>query len=391
MECNPLQDDYDRYPKSRRGGPALAAHIAKYAARGTYDLQPDEIFWRDIQPYLLSKGYRLRPRYKPGWVAPWIGTDIDPSAFEEYQPSLLPRVIDARRESDDALVAIKWIPDEAHTRNEIDILRFLSSDELLRDSQNHCNPLLETLPHPDEPNGILMITPWLYDPMFVPVLRVNELIDMMVQLFEGIVFLHKHGVAHRDCTGGNILQDSSSAFPGLRCHPWYCYMSEDMQTTYDPLPRYMCTFRYYFIDFGVSSRDEYLVTGSICRDASAPELSETVPYNPFKLDVYLIGNHFLEDYLNKYSNLEFLRPLLLHMTRRDPNGRPTAEESLQTLKQVASHPSDIRFRWRLRKRGEGVVSALFFDVRSLWHEAYLQFRHWFLGTSELSFGRPSGA
>lgn len=63
----------------------------------------------------------------------------------------------------------------------------------------------------------------------------------------------------------------------------------------------MCTFRYYFIDFGISTRFEgpgpYRVTGCIGRDPSPPELSETVPYDPFKLDVYVLGNHFIQDYL----------------------------------------------------------------------------------------------
>ena len=28
-----------------------------------------ELFWRDHQPWLEEKGYMLRPRYKPDWVA----------------------------------------------------------------------------------------------------------------------------------------------------------------------------------------------------------------------------------------------------------------------------------------------------------------------------------
>ncbi|EJD38714.1 hypothetical protein AURDEDRAFT_128716 [Auricularia subglabra TFB-10046 SS5] len=392
MEYNPLQDDYVRFPRSKRGGPALAARIAKSAAEGRYTLNTDEQFWRDIQPYLLSKGYRLRARYRPGWVAPWIGTDIYPSAFEESRQCILPSVIDARRESDNMLVGIKWIPTAEHTRKEVDILRFLSDDDLRHDPRNHCNPLLETLPHPEDPNGVLMVTPWRNDLIIIPIERVNELVDMMLQLFEGIVFMHEHGVAHRDCTDWNIMQDSTSAFPGLRCHPWHCDMSEDMQKPYTPLPRCMCMFRYYFIDFGVSSRHDgpgpHLVTGAVCRDATAPELSETVPYDPFKLDIYLIGNHFLQEYLNKYSNLEFLRPLLVQMTRRDPASRPNAHEALRMLKEAGSRPPGLFFRWRLRKRGEPAGAAVFRDACALWFEAYLQLRHWFFGTHELSFGRP---
>lgn len=30
-----------------------------------------EIWWCDLQPWLEEKGYRLRPRYRPGWVPSW--------------------------------------------------------------------------------------------------------------------------------------------------------------------------------------------------------------------------------------------------------------------------------------------------------------------------------
>lgn len=30
-----------------------------------------EVFWRDLYLWLEEKGYRLRPRYHPDWVASW--------------------------------------------------------------------------------------------------------------------------------------------------------------------------------------------------------------------------------------------------------------------------------------------------------------------------------
>lgn len=46
--------------------------------------------------------------------------------------------------------------------------------------------------------------------------------------------------------------------------------------------------RYYFIDFGISSWNEDLTVGDAGQER-APELSETIPYNPYKLDVYILG------------------------------------------------------------------------------------------------------
>ena len=40
--------------------------------------------WVTFQPYLLSKGYRLRPRYHPDWVPSWKkDTSLHPSDCED--------------------------------------------------------------------------------------------------------------------------------------------------------------------------------------------------------------------------------------------------------------------------------------------------------------------
>ncbi len=39
-------------------------------------LDPVEVVWRDRQEYLESRGYLLRPRYRPGWIS---SLKLDPS------------------------------------------------------------------------------------------------------------------------------------------------------------------------------------------------------------------------------------------------------------------------------------------------------------------------
>ena len=46
--------------------------------------------------------------------------------------------------------------------------------------------------------------------------------------------------------------------------------------------------RYYFIDFGISSRNRDKVVG-VFGVFKAPELSLDVPYDPYKVDIYLLG------------------------------------------------------------------------------------------------------
>ena len=44
-----------------------------------------EIPWRDRQPFLLQRGYVLRPRYHPGWVASWVTNPaLRPRQCEDY-------------------------------------------------------------------------------------------------------------------------------------------------------------------------------------------------------------------------------------------------------------------------------------------------------------------
>lgn len=66
------------------------------------------------------------------------------------------------------------------------------------------------------------------------------------------------------------------------------------------------SFKYYVIDFGISTLFEDrtispLVTGAFAQDDDVPELSETVPYSPFLVDVFTLGNVFKNVFLEVYS------------------------------------------------------------------------------------------
>lgn len=58
--------------------------------------------------------------------------------------------------------------------------------------------------------------------------------------------------------------------------------------------------KYYYVDFGISSQftsdDEEqtsrLVVGTDGLDDEVPELSDVTPYDPFKVDVFILGNYF---------------------------------------------------------------------------------------------------
>ena len=57
------------------------------------------------------------------------------------------------------------------------------------------------------------------------------------------------------------------------------------------------TVTYYLVDFGISSwfqpdDTNRLVLGTSGLDEEVPELSDDVPYDPFKVDIFVLGNFF---------------------------------------------------------------------------------------------------
>lgn len=68
------------------------------------------------------------------------------------------------------------------------------------------------------------------------------------------------------------------------------------------LSRTEVTLKYYYIDFGISvlippESTQRLVVGEYGRDQDPPELSAEVPYDPFKLDIFIVGNMFHNEFV----------------------------------------------------------------------------------------------
>lgn len=116
---------------------------------------------------------------------------------------------------------------------------------------------------------------------------------------------------------------------------------------------------YYFVDFGLSTYKKCLTTG-VDGQERAPELSDHVPYNPYKLDVYILGmaykrffesvsgaaapispmsNHVPQIY--RASDFKPLQPLTDFMTPVDPAARPSARAAHDRFKEIlAEIPKD---------------------------------------------------
>ncbi|KAI0041908.1 hypothetical protein FA95DRAFT_1564896 [Auriscalpium vulgare] len=320
-------------------------------------LTPYEAWWRDHAPYLETRGYRLRPRLRPGWIASWKTGAITELAAEDSAVSMpRPRLMDATRISDGHMVYIKYMGTDCQ---EYTIAHLLASDSAQKDSKNHSVPVLDAFHDAENSSMSFVVMPYLR-PVNGPAFQfIGEVLDFGEQILEGLAYMHEQGVAHRDCAFRNMGMDARAMYPeGF--HPVHDTWTPTKSGQAKRLSRLEVGVKYYFIDYGISSyypsgTQRTLVTGDLGRDREVPELSKDIPYDPFKVDIFIIGNALRQEFYNLYSNLGFLAPFIAQMTRTEPSTRPTAEQMLHEWRAMRRHFNAVQKHWRLRRRGETFI------------------------------------
>ncbi|CEL61116.1 hypothetical protein RSOLAG1IB_09767 [Rhizoctonia solani AG-1 IB] len=145
--------------------------------------------WVSFQPYLLSKGYQLRPRYRPDWVPSWkVDTTRHPSDCEDSKDSMPVRVLDAIRTKDDLQVIIKMlVPRQGEGQSELAVLEYFSSPELKGHPDNHVVRLLDSFPIPGKESGHFIVMPLLGEFRDPPFKTIAEIHDFLQQIFKAII------------------------------------------------------------------------------------------------------------------------------------------------------------------------------------------------------------
>ncbi|KAI0363835.1 hypothetical protein BV20DRAFT_1039723 [Pilatotrama ljubarskyi] len=321
-------------------------------------LAPIEVFWRNRQPFLQAHGYTLRSRYRPGWIPSWRRDPaVDVFKAEDHLTChpFRPNLMDARRISDGKLVQLKRVPNDSH---ELEIATFLSSSRLREDPRNHSVPLLDSLQDPEDPGYTYMVMPYLRYIDNPPFDTIQSIIDCVTQLLEGLAFLHEHGVAHRDCAFKNVMMDAEALFP-RGFHPMAeVSLPQQINVLAPTLPRWRARPTYYFVDFGISTKfspsdTNKLVLGRDGLDQEVPELSDDIPYDPFKVDIFILGNLFAKEFVLKYKNMGVLLPLVRAMINPDPALRPTAAEALRQWQEAVRNASYIELLYQYGRIWQG--------------------------------------
>ncbi|EDR05086.1 uncharacterized protein LACBIDRAFT_330194 [Laccaria bicolor S238N-H82] len=253
-------------------------------------------------------------------------------------------VQDAVRKVNNQQVILKKVDTRRYPHEE-EISSYFSSKELSDIPQNHCVPILETIRVPDEEHVVILVMPLLRPCKDPPFETIGEVVEFFRQVFEGMLFMHQHRIAHRDCHAPNVLVNADAMYPG-GFHPAKQNMAPDWKGKAKHFTRTEHVPKYYFIDFGLSVRfgpDDSTPRARVVRGGDRdypPELEDmNVEYDPFPTDVFHLGHLIIHEFtegnqslgVKKTLGLEFMEGLAADMTNPDPLKRPTMDEV------VASH------------------------------------------------------
>ncbi|TFK92729.1 hypothetical protein K466DRAFT_594989 [Polyporus arcularius HHB13444] len=308
-----------------------------------------EFFWRDHYRFLEEKGYRLHHRYSPDWEPSWLKSGKSPVRCEDGFPPFRLTTIQATRTSDGRIVVLKQIWTK-NTPTEVKITRFFCNKRNAVDPKNHSVFVYDTLQSPIY-KVVFFVMPYLMRVHDIKFATVGEVLECLRQIFEGLLFIHRQNVAHCDLQIFNIMMDP---MPLLSEVPHFLWEHRSYVNPERRVKRYTRTdhpVRYYIIDFGLSTKfspgEPHIAPIVFGGDKSVPEYADA-PGNcdPFKVDIYHLGNMIREDFMQESRSLGFMRSLVDSLTCEEPSDRPTIEEAMQEFEQLLGSLS----QWTLRSR-----------------------------------------
>ncbi|PPQ80003.1 LOW QUALITY PROTEIN: hypothetical protein CVT25_001409, partial [Psilocybe cyanescens] len=219
----------------------------------------------------------------------------------------------ARRlhDSQDVILRVITAGGQGHTHLKI-YRRLIAPPDILM-SNNHILPILHEIIYQDI--TIVAVPTLMFDPC--PFLF-EDMLHMVLQMFEGTAYLHRNLIAYRDLFLANFMVE---------------WMPESLiERSFGVRPRV------YIIDFETAVEFPTDSTDRKCSDPPvilseygrpvAPELSSGLPYCPFRLDMWQIA---FDLYTVYHTGLIEIDTLWADLTVDAPEDRPTADEAMQML------------------------------------------------------------
>ncbi|KAI0371382.1 hypothetical protein BV20DRAFT_965597 [Pilatotrama ljubarskyi] len=320
------------------------------------DEQCDPI-WHVLQDYLKARGYLIwHTRGDYGYMRPpentestcngfafapihrgWLNGSRIAKLYSFFSPNSLNR---AARSVDGRDVVIRVISVGSEGRSQLEILKYVSRGPVSQATPNHAIPLFDLFELEDVVLGVFprvgfnlfdAYNSWAEN-------SVGDIVDMIMQCLEALGFLHLLGIAHRDAFKDNFLVQ------------WFPESMVPNQLT-------IARPRIFLNDFETAVRfaEDVPLTARTCVGLPlcatfptpdryfrncAPELLLDEPYDPFKLDVWQVGDS-LRDLRTTIPEID---AVLCAMTEDDPETRVSAVVALMRISSVVNSMAPYSLR-----------------------------------------------
>ncbi|KAF7314765.1 Protein kinase domain-containing protein [Mycena kentingensis (nom. inval.)] len=266
-------------------------------------------------------------------------------------------------DAQDRICALKALH-STRSATELSLLTFLNSPKLRTDPANHTIPLLDSgKPLATQEWSFAAMPYWPRSVQVCVMWEVDDYFERLGQALEGLAFMHRHGIVHRDISPTNLL---------LNLHT-----PSAARDVYTPLARLRIKLAY--IDFGCAARYpadtdpmEWTGTGYVgTGEHVAPEVprdrKSAKRYRVAPVDVYALGSVFLSalnweqlhcatfgnpsslplaahQLIVSLPSTQGYLALLTRMTHPDPLQRPSAQFALDTCRALRTG-LPARVRW----------------------------------------------
>ncbi|PIL28155.1 hypothetical protein GSI_09692 [Ganoderma sinense ZZ0214-1] len=314
--------------------------------RGPFDMHGSdhtEAIWEALGPFFADRGYTLWPH---GHIFITTASEDDMvvngymyagphrAQSEEMWGSIHGVVSHmhhnaltrAARGPDAQDVVLRVLAIGEDGKEHVDLLKTVARSSWSLVNSNHTLPLLDLLALDDITFGVFPMVGYSCSEVYGGWAKssVRDILEVIAQCLEALVFLHACGIAHRDAFKDNFVIQ---------------WVPESLRAGHNATssrPRvYMINFE-LAVRFPLDSPAEERVcvglpsTGSLPGGAKRPAAPETLsdePYDPFKLDVWQLGKTF-SDFKSTIPEID---KVLASMVDPDPATRPTAYDAMKTL------------------------------------------------------------
>ncbi|KAJ6473769.1 hypothetical protein C8R45DRAFT_935887 [Mycena sanguinolenta] len=293
--------------------------------------------WAGLRVKSLVSGNAVGRVWKEELERPWRARSYEFLLASGYQqrPRDNTNALDGLRIKDNQKVVLKRV-------NEKELKIFRRLDALRLDARIHTIPLLDVIPFAGT-ECTFVVMPYCRRFNSPPFHCRDEFVDAMTQYIEASPI--QYALYLRPSRGYSLCMNTILIWS---CKKHATFQKARTGTTPTLPPAFPGTFfswknrcslrpaiQYHYIDFGLSKqfprgKESARIAVTLRTFPMIPELSLTVPYNPFYVDVFHLGLA-MSQIIDVYPGLEDFRSIAANLTVDDPHARATLEDVLKQL------------------------------------------------------------